>query len=400
MKTMRRKVLYLLVGMWVLGGGCFPAYAGGGEPLMVTSKFAVSLYGYVKVDAAYDTQRTAAGNLMFFVLPYGEEGRQDEFNLTARETRLGLDIQGPDLPDGSLTGKVELDFYGGGTENSPNPRLRLAYADVERGRFAIRAGQDWDTFITVIPRILNFSFLADAGALGLRRPQVRVTYKAPLTTDTVLTTKLGVARTIGQDIDGGGQDDGAAAGHPTLQANLAVETPGLAGRPMVVSLSGHAGTERVGAFIDDSQPEPVAMDEKTYATWSVIGSVRFPLCARSHLQGALWRGENLDAYFGGIGQGINPLKRTGIAAQGGWAQFVLHATDQLHLHVGYGLDDPDSNDLNPGNRSRNELWFGSAFYSLGYGLTLAAEYSYMTTSYKAHAAARNNRTHLALLYHF
>lgn len=395
MKLNKQSICLSLLGL--VGGALI---ANGKEPVAVTSKFDVSLYGYVKVDAAYDTHRTASGNLMLFVLPYGEEGKKDEFNLTARETRLGMDIKVPDLPDWSVSGKVEMDFYGGGTENSPNPRLRLGYLDVARGRTAIRAGQDWDTFITILPRVVNFSFLADAGALGLRRPQVRVTHTVPLAGETTLTAKLGVSRTIGQDIDGGGQNDGAAAGYPTLQANLAIETPGLAGRRMIASLSGHAGTERVCAHIDDSGPEPVTVPKKDYDTWSAIGSILFPLTSRIHLQGSIWRGENLDTYFGGIGQGINPRARTGIAAQGGWAQAVYRATDKLHLHAGYGLDDPDSDDLNPDDRSRNELWFGSAFYTLGHGVTVAAEYSHMTTSYKDNAAARNNRIHLAMIYQF
>jgi len=389
---------------WVLpaaiGSLAGPAGATGSDPIAVTSKFEVSIYGYVKVDAAYDTHHTSTGNLMFFVLPYSELGKQDEFNLTARETRLGADITAPDVTDWSVSGKVEIDFYGGGSENSPNPRLRLAYLDIAHRRTSIRAGQDWDAFITVMPRMVNFSSLADAGALGLRRPQARITYTARIKQETALTAKLGVSRTIGRDIDGGGQDDGSAAGYPTLQANLALETPGLAGRRVIVGLSGHSGTERVNAYTDDSGREPVAVPEKEYDTWSAIGSLLFPLSSRLHLHGTVWRGENLDAYFGGIGQGINPRARTGIAAQGGWAQMVLCATEKLHLHAGYGLDDPDSDDLSSDDRTRNELFFGSAFYTLGHGVTLAAEYSHMTTSYKDNAAARNNRIHLAMMYHF
>lgn len=396
----RKKHIYVLVSAWAIGFLAHPVTANDKEPLAVTSMFEISLYGYVKVDAAYDTHRTAAGNLMFFVLPYGEEGKKDEFNLTARETRLGIDIKVPDLPDWSVSGKVEIDFYGGGTENSPNPRLRLGYLDIERGRTSIRAGQDWETFITVLPRIVNVSNLADAGALGLRRPQVRITHTSPLAEETKLIGKLGVSRTIGQDIDRGGQDDGAAAGYPTVQANLALETPGLAGRPMIFGLSGHAGTERVCAHSDDSGPVPISVPKKDYDTWSAIGSVLFPLSGNLHLHGSVWRGENLDTYFGGIGQGINPHKRTGIAAQGGWAQVVLHATEKLHLHTGYGLDDPDGDDLSPDDRSRNELWFSSAFYTLGHGLTMAVEYSHLTTSYKESGSARNNRIQLAMIYGF
>lgn len=388
--------LAMVLGFFVTG-----TPEAGAEAPSVTSKFEVSLYGYIKLDASYDTQRTAAGNLMFYVLPEGEGGKDDEFNMTARETRLGLNMRVPDLDDWTVTGKVEADFYSGASENSPNPRLRLAYVDATSGNWSVRAGQDWETFINTVPRIVNFSFLADAGAIGLRRPQLRVTRVMPLTDDTRLVAAVAAARTIGQDIDGGGQDDGAAAGYPTAQANLRLETKGIGGQRMVMGISGHWGTETVSSYVDESDPEaPVVVPEKDYDTWSVIGSLAVPLHERVILQGAIWRGENLDTYFGGIGQGINRQQQKGIAAQGGWAQFVLNPADKWNVNLGYGLDDPDSGDLNPGDRSKNELLFGSVFYSVGGGLTLAAEYSYMTTSYQDGQNAKNNRVQTSVIYHF
>lgn len=368
----------------------------------VSSKYDLTLYGYVKLDAAYDTQKTAAGNLMFFVLPEGDGGKEDEFNMTANETRLGMRLRVPDLNGARVNGVLEGDFYGfGGQQNSPNLRLRLAYVDIERGNWALRAGQDWETFITAIPRIVNFSYLADAGALGLRRPQLRLTKTTPLGEHAQLIAKLAAARTIGQDIDGGGQDDGAAAGYPTVQANLALQTRGAAGRRMVIGVSGHAGTETVSAYTDASNPdEPVVVDEKDYDTWSVIGSVNLPLAAKLMLQGAIWQGENLDNYFGAIGQGINKQRQTGIGAKGGWAQLVVDPSEKINVNLGYGLDNPDRDDLNAGNRSQNEIWFGNLFYRLNEALTLAAEYSHLTTSYLGGEDAVNNRVQGSVIFRF
>ncbi|MBU4211800.1 MAG: hypothetical protein KKD33_04365, partial [Verrucomicrobia bacterium] len=355
-------------------------------------------YGYVKLDAAYDSQKTSAGDLMFYVLPKVNGESDNEFNITARETRLGLELAGPDMEGLKTTGKIETDFYGGNTANSPNLRLRLAYLDLAMPwGTSVRAGQDWETFITVIPRIVNFSYLADSGALGLRRPQFRVTQEIPIYNKTKLVAKIAAARTIGEDIDGGMQDDGADSGYPSLQYNLCLETPLLISRPAKFSVSGHWGNETVDQTVSN---QVVNSDANDYNTWSVIGSIILPVHAKVALEGTIWQGENLDTYYGGIGQGINKTLQKGIGAKGGYIQLITDLTEKLNWNLAYGVDDPDNQDLNAGNRSKNQMVFTSVYYKITSAVTAAIEYSYMTTSYKDQANAANNRVQGAMIYKF
>ncbi|MBU4367202.1 MAG: hypothetical protein KKF10_08710 [Verrucomicrobia bacterium] len=355
-------------------------------------------YGYVKLDAAYDSQKTSAGDLMFYVLPKVNGESDNEFNMTARETRLGLELAGPDMEGLKTTGKIETDFYGGNTANSPNLRLRLAYLDLAMPwGTSVRAGQDWETFITVIPRIVNFSYLADSGALGLRRPQFRVTQEIPIYNKTKLVAKIAAARTIGEDIDGGMQDDGADSGYPSLQYNLCLETPLLISRPAKFSVSGHWGNETVDQTVSN---QVVNSDANDYNTWSVIGSIILPVHAKVALEGTIWQGENLDTYYGGIGQGINKTLQKGIGAKGGYIQLITDLTEKLNWNLAYGVDDPDNQDLNAGNRSKNQMVFTSVYYKITSAVTAAIEYSYMTTSYKDQANAANNRVQGAMIYKF
>lgn len=371
------------------------------EPLPVRSKYDLSFYGYIKLDAIYDTQRTVSGNQMFYVMPEGTDARQDEFNLTANESRLGLNIRVPDVEMMDVAGKLEMDFYGGGSENAPNVRLRLAYVDFDLKNWALRAGQDWDTLILVGPRFINFPALGHTGALGARRPQLRLSRVVQLAGETRLIAKVAAARTIGRDLDGGGQDDGAAAGYPSMQASLALETRRADGRNLIAGISGHAGTETVCASVDETCPDnPVYVDEKDYDSWSLIGSLRLPLTRCMMLQGTIWCGENLATYSGGIGQGINGGRQTGIAAHGGWVQIVLDPVVNWNVNIGYGVDNPDSRDLNAGQRKNNEVIFGSIFHNLTSAVTLACEYLHMTTSYKDGANASNDRVQAAVIFRF
>ncbi len=90
---------------------------------------------------------------------------------------------------------------------------------------------------------MNFSYLADAGALGLRRPQARVTQEVKFSDDTKVVAMAAVAQTIGQDLDGGGQDDGADAELPTGQFNLALHQKLWAEKAARLAFSGHYGQE-------------------------------------------------------------------------------------------------------------------------------------------------------------
>lgn len=362
----------------------------------------LKIYGYARLDASYDTHKTAAGDLMFYVLPEAAGEKDSEFNMTAKETRLGLAITGPDVGNLKTSGRIEIDFYGGGSVMSSTPRMRLAFLDIGTDfGLTVRAGQDWDTFITVIPRIVNFSYLADAGALGLRRPQLRFTQDIPMG-PVKLTAKVAASRTVATggaetDLDGGRQDDGVDSGLPTLQYNIAIETRLLTDKPTRISVSGHAGRETMDTVVSNVI---VKVDSDDYDSWSVIGSLYVPVIDMLAVQGCVWQGENLDAYFGAIGQGINLQKKTAIAAKGGFVQLLIDPVDSVKIALNYSIDDPDDADLSKGNRSKNELIMANVSYALTPDVTLAAEYSRMKTSYLDGDDATNDRVQGAAIYKF
>ena len=291
-------------------------------------------------------------------------------------------------------------FYGGENANSYNPRMRLAYLDVARSSgLSIRIGQDLDTFCELAPRIVNFAYLADAGALGYRRPQARVTQELKFTDNTKLVLKVAAAQTVGEDLDGGGFDDGADADYPTAQWNVTLhQTLWVTNKAARLSFSGHYGQETVDAV--DSNKVVIATDVKDYDTWSAHGSIYLPLCKKTAIQGNICTGENLDTYYGGIGQGVNTVLGKAIAAQGGYAQFLFDPTAQWAFGLGYSVDDPDDEDLAAGKPCKNEMYLVNAAYKFTAALTAMAEYSQMTTGYLEKPDATNDRIQVAMKYAF
>lgn len=365
----------------------------------------LQIFGFIKADYAYDTQNTAPKNTFaLWVLPEanGEKDAQTQFG--ARETRLGLNIFGPDFGNWKTVGKFEMDFYGGGSgPNSYNPRIRLAYVDLaNKDGLAFRIGQDWDTFCELVPRIVNFGYLADIGALGQRRPQARVTQEIKISDDTKVVAKIAAGQTMGegpnQDLDGGGYDDGSDADYPSVQWSLALNQKLWADKPAKFAIAGHWGTETMDAV--DSNKVVIASDAADYDSWSVQGFVFLPITKTLAAQGNVWQGANLDQYFGGIGQGVNMTLGDEIAAIGGFAQLLWDPVEKWSFGLGYSVDDPDDEDLNAGNRAKNEQEFVNVFYKFTSVLTGMAEYTHMVTDYKGQADATDDRIQVAMKYAF
>lgn len=362
------------------------------------SIFTLKPYGYVKLDASYDTTRVQIGDYALYVLPKINGEQDNEFNMTARETRLGLELMGPDTEDLKTTGKIETDFYGpSGTANSANLRMRLGYLDLAHSSgFSVRAGQDWETFITVIPRMLNIAILNDSGLLGIRRPQCRLSQEMPMGSSKFIA-KVAAARPIGQDLDGGGQDDGADSGAPAFQYNALLETPLMTATASKFSFSGVIGRDTLDTMVTN---KVVGVDEDHYNTWAMIGSAFLPVHQKVALQGTLWTGANLQTYYGGIGQGINLTKHTSISAKGFWVQIMTDPMEKLNWNLGYGLDDPNDDDLNKGDRARNNTIFTSLYYKLTTAVIVAIEYSNITTAYLRGDDATDNRFQGSMIYKF
>jgi hypothetical protein len=359
----------------------------------VTSSFDITVYGYIKLDAIYDSQATVIGDLGFFVKPKVDGKSDNEFNLTARETRLGLKIGGPTVCNGKVSGQLEIDFYGDNDkENGYHPRMRLAFIDWAFEDWSMRFGQDWETFITVAPKVVNFDTMADKGALGLRRAQVRLTKNLNLSETSSIFAKAAAAATIAPDADQDGQVDGKDSGVPTFQYNLGYMGKILTEKKTRISVSGHYGTETLDLYGRN--------DSKHIPTWSVIGSLHMPIVDCVTLAGTIWIGSNLDTYFGGVGQGINTETFEGIDASGGWVQLMYFPTQKLNLNVIYGIDDPDNEDLNEGMRSKNTVIGVNGYYSFTKALIGCLEYQRIETDYYLMEEAEDNRFQAAIKYIF
>ncbi len=363
------------------------------------SKFRFKPYGYIKLDAVYDGSETNYGNFCLYVPNESGDHNDSEFSLTARQTRVGLYIEAPEFDEWKTRGRLEIDFYGDGTEheNKANPLLRHAVLEMKKGGFGLLAGQTSDLISPLNPTTLNYTVAWTAGNIGYRRPQLRATYQLPLDDNNRLTSALGISRTAGlvhEDLDLDGRNDGDDAGFPTVQARIAYSTKDLSPGESVFGLSGHYGEEEID----------FPAHSKNIASWSVNGDFKIPFSDQWCLSGEVFMGSNLDDYFGGILQGVNVDAREGIQSIGGWAQLKYKQDEKWQYNAGFGVDDPKNSDLssNPDDamRSRNMVFYLNGLYNIIPPVTIGVEYSHWQTRYKAMSTGIDNRIQTSFIYNW
>ncbi|MBN2181187.1 MAG: hypothetical protein JW715_04675 [Sedimentisphaerales bacterium] len=371
-------------------------------PKPVWSNLDIQLYGYLKLDSAYDTSRIENGNYAKWVTSESTNDDDDQFNMTANETRLGMLINGPDNGGVITSGRVEVDFYGGGDENKSHLMMRHAYLKLDwpQSRFSILAGQTSDVISPLFPSTINYSVGWWTGNIGYRRPQVRFTKEISIKDDLDLKLEGAFARTIGRAdavASPNGTESGEDAGSPSVQGRASMKIPLFWKKVATIGISGHYGKEEYDLTTTGRNTE--------FKTWSLNMDLEQPVNDKLAIKAEIFTGKNLDAYLGGIGQGVitdttQAVYYEEIASRGGWIAASIGPWKNKKFNLGLAMDDVDGGDINTGDRTLNRSVFGNVVCSLNKQTDVGFELSHWRTEYKGPGDGDSLRAQLALIYKF
>lgn len=344
-------------------------------------KFDLDWYGYIKLDAAYDDNRTSHGNFAMWAQNSKDD---DQFNMTANQTRFGLKAMGKDYYDVDVTGQLEFDLYGsvsGGTvaENKAMLQLRHAFFALKYENFKLVAGQTWDIISPLNPSTVNYSVAWGIGNIGYRRPQISLWINAPAGDETTVTFGAGFFRTIGNDLVptfslaagemADGEDDGTDAAIPSFQGIFDFKHNFESGASMRFGVSGLWGQLK-------AQTNFGSYEE--YESYGVNGHVALAPSKQFGIKGEVYTGQNLGSYMGGI---LNSNRVDGLETFGGWGSAWFKPAPKFTFNAGAGVDDPKDEDLTTGARSYNRVIFGNINYDIVEQLTVGFEVSQIQTKY-------------------
>jgi len=372
-------------------------------PILTSLK--MELYGYIKVDASYDTAHVRTGNYAIYVDSEQANKHDNEFNLTANETRLGLNITGPQMGDAVASGKIEFDFYSAAPENKSIPMLRHAYAKVDWSDYelSILAGQTSDVISPLNMPTLNYTVGWESGNIGYRHPQVRVTQGVEVNESSKLVFEGAVSRTIGTGpaAGTGSKESGEDAGFPTIQGRTSLRFPLLTAKPTIVGVSGHWGQEEYDTNAMGSTHR--------ITSWSGNVDLTMPVTPLLGVKGECYKGSDLATFMGGIGQGINARMGRGIDAQGAWIAASVTPPGPWEFNVGAGYESDEKADLTgyaaaqadvDALRTENNSVFANAIYNFSKAVSVGLEVSRWCTDYYALEPGEAYRVQTAFRYKF
>ena len=349
----------------------------------VTSKFAITLTGFLKTDFLWNNARLNSTSAPRFAAQ--DDRDDDQFTGTVQHSRIIAKIAGPAIGEGRIRAYVETDLFNlfDTTDlnfNNNQFRLRQLYVSLDHPTWRVLLGQTWDLFAPLNVDTLNtngnYWF---GGNAGFRRPQVQVRKSFDVADGHSITPAFSINSNIGVTVtdDERVLNSGRDAGIPVFEGSLVYGFEGFDAGKILVGASGLWGQEDVDGVKDN-------IDQ-----WGVGGHVVLPLTSWLSLKGEIQHGENLDAFL--MGGGINTGNGDVMRATAGWGQITLRPFEKATANVIYGQENPRDSDLDADDRSRNQVIGANLKYGLYTNFTLGVEYDYFDTAYKD---APNRDAHL------
>ncbi len=341
----------------------------------------LTVSGQLLVNAFYNSGKTNNSDVPTYAdtLTAAERGGLPARNLgsAVRQSRLGLTLSGTRALGASVTGSVQLDFFGGqqpstGGRTYPLPRIRVATVRAEWAHVSVLVGQDALVIAPLNPvSFASFAtpLFASSGNLWFRAPQVRVS------AETARAVRLGVQGAVIAPLQPSAQgalltqpDSAERSGLPNLEGRLYARW-GSGATTSEVGFAGHLGWL-------------ATTGDTLLRSRAVAFDARVAVGPHLTLLGEAFDGEALGALGGAVSQNLGRL-HVPVGTRGGWLQADVRPDAAWEFGAGFGIDDPVDGDLAAGGRERNVTWAGHLIWRPGGGVLLGAEFRRIETAYAA-----------------
>lgn len=372
----------------------------------VTSKFKLSIGGFVKLDYAYNSVnfgQSGAASPASGAIPKSDSttGKQSQSIFTARQSLFWLKVAGPSFLGAKTNALIELDFYGDPATmpESPQARMRHAWGSLDWKNTSLLFGQTWDIFGPMGANTIDFRQAAPFGApKGVRVPQLRITHKLDLDSKNTLLLVLGAQNPTqtGNNLAAYLNNAGSivnVAGQVMWKSNALGVSPGFYGFSMnslTTGFFGLYGSQKVTTLgLRDK-----SIDSWGYGLYTIVPILRSKdgrsRAMTMSFEGQAYMASNL-AFNAATASNFVGLNTNPVAAKGYGlaAQIIFYPTQDLGVTAGYlrrnayNYSDYRANTDGTTNNFQkyNQYAFVNIAYDLNAAIRIAAEYEHINTHY-------------------
>lgn len=387
----------------------------------VTSKFNLSIGGYVKLDYAHNSNASgpttnSAGALAGV--------HKEESIFTAKQSRVWFRVAGPTFLGAKTNALIEADFYGANSLSNEfgNMRMRHAYGSMDWKTTQILFGQFWDVFGPAAADTIDFRQGGDTGTPNSPRvPQIRLTQKLNLNAANDLKFVLAVQNPVQNSAvtgsnafptvtaNGGYGSMVNVAGQIMFSSKALGVSPGFMGlgmSPLQVGLFGLVGNEKIAGN--------ESVDSYGYGLYGFVPLIKSgdgkgrAMTLSLETQAAMVAGLNVQngTSIAFVGAKPNQQAAKGFTLYG---QLKFYPTQELGITAGYNrrgaIDYDDYRAKKADFQKYNELSYVNLTYDLNAAVRVATEFEHHVTQYAAKNAAgadmgQNNVVRVAAYYFF
>jgi hypothetical protein len=273
------------------------------------------------------------------------------FGGTLRQSLFGLEVFGPEVRGGRVSGDLQFDFAGG-FPYAPDgvsfglPRLRTGTIRMSWPATTFVAGQDAPFFSPLSPgsiASLGVPPLSYSGNLWGWIPQIRVEHVVASSGKGNLLLQGGILDPLTGELPSSRfrrtPQAGEASRQPAYATRVAWNGRG-SGQPLSVGIGGYYSRQNWGF-------------NRNVDGWSANSDWTVPLNGRWEVSGEFYRGRAVAGLGGGIGRSIvldgiltDPATRIRpVNAFGGWTQVKFRQTERLEWNGAFGQDNVHAKDL-------------------------------------------------------
>jgi hypothetical protein len=273
------------------------------------------------------------------------------------------------------------------TDDNYGMLVYYAYGELKNDEMRFAAGLQRDIFNPVGPTVLPMSLLYGSGNAGSYRGQIRFERFVHSNDSSQLTFQLGLSNPISTLVRNSVKDPLVEDnGWPNIEGRMALGVGeieefmgGRKQRRVEFGISGVVGQIRISKPVPG--PGTPGPDRIVDDVWGSGCDLQWAVTDRLGMKGELFIGQTLGEYNAGVLQNFNSETFEPIRTKGAYAEIYCYFHPQLHLHCGYGIDDPINNDLAAGQIASNQTFFNTLLWDLTRTVQFGLEVDYRRTNY-------------------